>query len=61
VLDPFAGSGSSRVACANLKLDLVWKGADIDPAYAEVITVTTRPPGFREPSGPDEAPPWAED
>jgi hypothetical protein len=35
ILDPFAGSGSSRVAAENLKLDLVWKGADIDPRYAE--------------------------
>ncbi len=35
VLDPFAGSGSSRTACANLKLDLIWRGCDIDPAYAE--------------------------
>jgi DNA methylase len=33
VLDPFAGSGASRTAGENLKLDLVWKGADIDPAY----------------------------
>ena len=36
VLDPFAGSGSSRVAAEKLGLDLVWKGADIDPQYAEV-------------------------
>ena len=35
VIDPFAGSGSSRVACENLKLDLRWSGADIDPQYAE--------------------------
>ncbi len=35
ILDPFAGSGSSRTACENLGLDLVWKGADIDPQYAE--------------------------
>jgi DNA modification methylase len=34
VLDPFAGSGSSRVAAQSLKLDLVWRGADIDPQYA---------------------------
>jgi hypothetical protein len=33
VLDPFAGSGASRTAGENLKLDLVWKGADIAPAY----------------------------
>ena len=31
--NPFAGSGASRTAGENLKLDLVWKGADIDPAY----------------------------
>ena len=35
VLDPFAGSGNSRVAAENLKLDLVWRGCDIDPVYAE--------------------------
>jgi site-specific DNA-methyltransferase (adenine-specific) len=35
VLDPFAGSGSSRTAAESLKLDLIWKGADIDPQYAE--------------------------
>jgi DNA methylase len=35
VIDPFAGSGSSRVAAENLKLDLQWSGCDIDPAYAE--------------------------
>ena len=35
VIDPFAGSGSSRVACENLKLDLRWSGPDIDPQYAE--------------------------
>ncbi len=33
VLDPFSGSGSSRVACE--KLELVFRGCDIDPAYAE--------------------------
>jgi DNA modification methylase len=33
VLDPFAGSGSSRVAAE--KLDLVWRGCDVDPVYAE--------------------------
>jgi len=33
VLDPFAGSGTSRDAAA--RLDLVWRGCDIDPAYAE--------------------------
>ncbi len=35
VLDPFAGSGSSRVAAEKLGLDLVWKGCDIDPQFAE--------------------------
>jgi DNA modification methylase len=35
VLDPFAGSGSSRVAAEKLGLDLVWRGCDIDPAFAE--------------------------
>lgn len=38
VLDPFAGSGSSRVAAEKLGLDLVWKGCDIDPAFAEVAS-----------------------
>lgn len=33
VLDPFAGSGSSRVAAE--KLGLAWRGCDIDPARAE--------------------------
>ena len=33
VLDPFAGSGSSRTAAENLKLDLDWRGCDIDPQY----------------------------
>jgi len=42
VIDPFAGSGSSRTACENLKLDLVWKGCDIDPQYAEVSAVGDR-------------------
>ena len=36
VLDPFAGSGSSRDAVAKLGLDLVWRGCDIDPQFAEV-------------------------
>ena len=31
VLDPFAGSGSSRTAAQNLGLGLRWKGCDIDP------------------------------
>lgn len=35
VLDPFAGSGSSRVAAEKLGLYLVWKGCDIDPQFAE--------------------------
>ena len=35
VLDPFAGSGSSRVAAEKLGLDLAWRGCDIDSAYAE--------------------------
>jgi DNA modification methylase len=35
VLDPFAGSGSSRVAAEKLGLDLVWEGCDIDPQLAE--------------------------
>jgi DNA methylase len=35
VLDPFAGSGSSRTACRNLDMGLRWSGCDIDPAYAE--------------------------
>jgi DNA modification methylase len=38
VLDPFAGSGSSRVAAEKLGLDLVWRGADIDPQYAETTS-----------------------
>jgi DNA modification methylase len=33
VLDPFAGSGSSRVAAEHL--DLVWRGCDVDPQFAE--------------------------
>jgi DNA modification methylase len=35
VLDPFSGSGSSRTACENLKLDIEFRGADIDPVFAE--------------------------
>lgn len=35
VIDPFAGSGSSRTACENLAMGLRWRGADIDPQYAE--------------------------
>lgn len=41
VLDPFAGSGSSRVAADKLGLDLVWRGADIDPQYAETSSAVT--------------------
>ena len=36
VLDPFAGSGSSRDAAA--KLGLEWAGCDIDPAFAETTS-----------------------
>lgn len=36
VLDPFAGSGSSRVAAE--KLDLAWRGCDIDPQFAETTS-----------------------
>jgi len=39
VLDPFAGSGSSRAAAE--KLGLVWRGCDIDEQWAE----TTSPAG----------------
>lgn len=35
VVDPFAGSGSSRVAA--LGLGAKWLGCDIDPAYAQPI------------------------
>lgn len=35
ILDPFSGSGSTRTACENLKLDIEFRGADVDPAYAE--------------------------
>ena len=35
VLDPFAGSGASRVAAENVKLDLTWRGCDADPVFAE--------------------------
>jgi adenine-specific DNA-methyltransferase len=44
ILDPFAGSGSSRVAAEKLGLDLVWRGCDIDPQYAETMPAA----GFRE-------------
>jgi DNA modification methylase len=36
VLDPFAGSGTSREAAE--KLGLNWRGCDVDPAYAEAGT-----------------------
>ena len=36
VIDPFAGSGSSRTACANLDLGIQWAGCDVDASYAEV-------------------------
>lgn len=36
ILDPFAGSVSSRTASYNLSLELVRRDADIDPAYAEL-------------------------
>ena len=44
VLDPFAGSGSCRVAAEKLGLDLVWKGCDIDPQFAETKSsyITTK-------------------
>ena len=35
VLDPFAGSASSRVAAGKLGLELDWRGCDIDPQFAE--------------------------
>lgn len=35
VLDPFAGSGASRTAAQQLDIDLVWRGCDIDPVFAE--------------------------
>ncbi|MFK8851318.1 DNA-methyltransferase [Streptomyces sp. Ac-502] len=36
VIDPFAGSGSSRTAAA--ALGLTWRGCDIDPAYAQTAS-----------------------
>jgi len=49
VLDPFAGSGSSRVATEKLGLDLIWKGCDVDPQFAETApsTTATNPPPHR--------------
>ena len=41
VLDPFAGSGSSRVAAEKLGLDLDWEGCDIDPQFAEPTSSPT--------------------
>jgi adenine-specific DNA-methyltransferase len=41
VLDPFAGSGSSRVAAEKLGLDLAWRGCDIDPQFAETTSSAT--------------------
>lgn len=35
ILDPFAGSASSRTAARNLGLSLNWRGCDIDAQYAE--------------------------
>jgi site-specific DNA-methyltransferase (adenine-specific) len=46
VLDPFAGSGSSRDAAE--KLDLVWRGCDIDPQFAETTTTSTTSSGLLE-------------
>ena len=40
VLDPFAGSGSSRDAAA--KLGLRWRGCDIDPRFTEQTGTTAR-------------------
>jgi DNA modification methylase len=39
VLDPFAGSGSSRDAAE--KLSLTWRGCDIDPQFAETTPSAT--------------------
>ena len=39
VLDPFAGSASSRDAA--LKLGLEWRGCDIDPQFSETPTAVT--------------------
>jgi site-specific DNA-methyltransferase (adenine-specific) len=39
VLDPFAGSGSSRDAAE--KLDLIWRGCDVDEQFAETSSTTT--------------------
>jgi DNA modification methylase len=39
VLDPFAGSGSSRDAAE--KLGLTWRGCDIDPQFAETTSSAT--------------------
>jgi site-specific DNA-methyltransferase (adenine-specific) len=39
VLDPFAGSGSSRDAAQELGLE--WRGADIDPQFAETTSTAS--------------------
>jgi DNA modification methylase len=39
VLDPFAGSASSRTACENLKLGIRWAGCDVDTAFAEAAPI----------------------
>jgi DNA methylase len=62
VLDPFAGSGSSRVAAEKLGLDLVWRGADIDPQYAGMSPAVPRKANaLREPptAAWRQTAPWA--
>jgi tRNA G10 N-methylase Trm11 len=49
VLDPFAGSGSSRDAAA--RLGLAWRGCDIDPQFAGT-QITARVPA----DYPEQAP-----
>jgi len=53
VVDPFAGSGTSREAAE--KLGLQWRGADIDPQWAETTpstdVVPLRPALRRDPPG----------
>jgi adenine-specific DNA-methyltransferase len=39
VLDPFAGSGSSRDAAG--KLGLTWSGCDIDPQFTKTTSSAT--------------------
>jgi hypothetical protein len=52
-VDPFAGSGTSREAAE--KLGLQWRGADIDPQWAETTpstdVVPLRPALRRDPPG----------